>query len=260
LCRREDDALVGVFNISEIVRGLFNSGYLGYYALNPHAGAGYMAEGLQLILRVAFSELRLHRLEANVQPNNERSLAVRPRRGIRARRLLPALCAHRRALARPRAARASGRGLARPPREGARLIRAALLVAAVALGGCAGTLTVTDGSKVVSAHPLPSYQVHEECFKLGEGDRVDFAFESSEPVDFNIHYHEGQAVGDAHLAREGAFGCRRVRRENRPGLLPHVGGGRGGRADRLPDPDPACDVIARRGRIRQVTIHKSVWL
>ena len=71
---------------------------------------------------------------------------------------------------------------------------AALLFAAVALGSCAGTLTVTDGSKVVSAYPLPSYQVHEECFKLSEGDRVDFAFESSEPVDFNIHYHEGQAV------------------------------------------------------------------
>ena len=71
---------------------------------------------------------------------------------------------------------------------------AALLVAVIALGGCAGTLTVTDGPKVVSAHPLPSYQVHEECFKLGDGDRVDFAFESSEPVDFNIHYHEGQAV------------------------------------------------------------------
>lgn len=71
---------------------------------------------------------------------------------------------------------------------------AALLVAAVVLGGCAGTVTVTDGAKVVSAHPVPSYQVHEECFKLSEGDRVDFAFESSEPVDFNIHYHEGQAV------------------------------------------------------------------
>src|SRR5215471_8226973 len=47
-CRREDDALVGVFNISEIVRGLFNSGYLGYYAFAPHAGTGYMTEALGL--------------------------------------------------------------------------------------------------------------------------------------------------------------------------------------------------------------------
>lgn len=75
VCRREDDALVGVFNIGEIVRGLFNSAYLGYYAFAPHAGTGYMSEGLELVLRVAFRELRLHRLEANVQPSNARSLA-----------------------------------------------------------------------------------------------------------------------------------------------------------------------------------------
>ena len=75
LCRREDDALVGVFNISEIVRGLFKSAYLGYYGFAPHAGAGYMTEGLELVLRVAFRQLRLHRVEANVQPSNRRSLA-----------------------------------------------------------------------------------------------------------------------------------------------------------------------------------------
>lgn len=75
VCRREDDALVGVFNIGEIVRGLFKSAYLGYYAFAPHAGAGYMSEGLELVLRIAFRELKLHRVEANVQPGNARSLA-----------------------------------------------------------------------------------------------------------------------------------------------------------------------------------------
>ena len=75
VCRREDDAIVGVFNIGEIVRGLFKSAYLGYYAFAPHAGAGYMTEGLELVLRVAFRQLRLHRVEANVQPSNKRSLA-----------------------------------------------------------------------------------------------------------------------------------------------------------------------------------------
>ena len=75
VCRREDDAIVGVFNISEIVRGLFKSAYLGYYGFAPHAGAGYMTEGLELVLRVAFRQLRLHRVEANVQPSNRRSLA-----------------------------------------------------------------------------------------------------------------------------------------------------------------------------------------
>lgn len=82
VCRRDDDSLVGVFNISEIVRGLFNSGYLGYYAFAPHAGTGCMTEGLDLVLRVAFRELRLHRLEANVQPSNARSLAFVRRAGF----------------------------------------------------------------------------------------------------------------------------------------------------------------------------------
>ena len=76
VCRSEDDAPVGVFNLSEIVRGAFWSAYLGYYALAPHAGRGYMSEGLALTLRVAFRSLRLHRIEANVQPGNTRSLAL----------------------------------------------------------------------------------------------------------------------------------------------------------------------------------------
>jgi len=76
LCRREDEALVGVFNLSEIVRGAFHSAYLGYYALSPHQGRGYMQEGIALGLRVAFDIVRLHRVEVNVQPDNERSIAL----------------------------------------------------------------------------------------------------------------------------------------------------------------------------------------
>lgn len=78
-CRREDDAPVGVFNYSEIVRGGFQSAYLGYFALAPHAGEGYMAEGLELALQVAFRTLKLHRVEVNIQPANARSTAlIRP--------------------------------------------------------------------------------------------------------------------------------------------------------------------------------------
>ena len=71
---------------------------------------------------------------------------------------------------------------------------AAALVATIALAGCASTTMTAGEPKIVKAHPLPSYQIHEECFKLREGDRVEFRFESNEPVDFNLHYHEGQAV------------------------------------------------------------------
>ena len=75
-CRNEDDAPVGVFNLSEIVRGALWSAYLGYYAFEPHAGKGYMSEALGLVLRVAFLALRLHRIEANVQPANRGSIAL----------------------------------------------------------------------------------------------------------------------------------------------------------------------------------------
>jgi len=82
VCRCEDDAIVGAFNIGEIVRGLFKSAYLGYYAFAPYAGAGYMSEGLELVLHVAFRILKLHRVEANVQPTNRRSLALVRRAGF----------------------------------------------------------------------------------------------------------------------------------------------------------------------------------
>jgi ribosomal-protein-alanine N-acetyltransferase len=82
VCRCTDDALVGVFNIGEIVRGHFESAYLWYYGFAPHAGAGYMAEGLELVLHIAFRVLKLHRIEANVPPTNRRSLALVRRAGF----------------------------------------------------------------------------------------------------------------------------------------------------------------------------------
>lgn len=75
--------LCGVINLSEIVRGSFQSAYMGYYALSPHAGKGFMSAGLQLVLERAFGELGLHRLEANIQPKNWRSIELVRRAGFR---------------------------------------------------------------------------------------------------------------------------------------------------------------------------------
>ena len=76
VCRIDDDQLVGFFNISQITRGSLQSGYLGYAAAHRFARQGYMREGIELVLRAAFLELRLHRLEANIQPGNQASIAL----------------------------------------------------------------------------------------------------------------------------------------------------------------------------------------
>ena len=80
---RTSGDLVGVINVSEIVRGAFHSAYFGYYAFVPHVGRGYMTEGLALALRWVFGGLRLHRVEANIQPANEPSRALVRRLGFR---------------------------------------------------------------------------------------------------------------------------------------------------------------------------------
>lgn len=68
--------LAGVININDIVRYAQCFGRLGYYAFVPHAGAGLMRAGLRLVIARAFGELQLHRLEANIVPANERSIAL----------------------------------------------------------------------------------------------------------------------------------------------------------------------------------------
>ncbi len=65
---------MGVVNVSEIVRGSFQSAYLGYYAFRPFAGTGLMRAGLAKVIRHAFTKMKLHRLEANIQPANRRSI------------------------------------------------------------------------------------------------------------------------------------------------------------------------------------------
>jgi [ribosomal protein S5]-alanine N-acetyltransferase len=80
---KENGDLVGIFTISQIVRGYFQSAYLGYYASARHAGKGLMAESMMLVLDHAFGPLALHRLEANIQPGNAASVALARGAGFR---------------------------------------------------------------------------------------------------------------------------------------------------------------------------------
>ncbi|AUG79860.1 Acetyltransferase [Kitasatospora sp. MMS16-BH015] len=84
----ETGGLVGKCNVANIVMGRFCNGALGYDSYLPYVGKGLMTEGMRLVLDSCFARpedggLGLHRLEINVQPENERSTAMAKRLGFR---------------------------------------------------------------------------------------------------------------------------------------------------------------------------------
>src|SRR6478752_11786 len=81
--RREDGAVVGFFNVSEIIRGKLQGAFLGYGGVAATVGHGLMTEAMRLVLRAAFTDLKLHRLEANIQPGNVASKRLAERCGFR---------------------------------------------------------------------------------------------------------------------------------------------------------------------------------
>jgi ribosomal-protein-alanine N-acetyltransferase len=73
---RHTKQIVGVINLNNVIRGAFQNAFLGYYGFSSHEGKGLMYEGLLLVLTYAFRRLKLHRLEANIQPGNHASIAL----------------------------------------------------------------------------------------------------------------------------------------------------------------------------------------
>lgn len=82
ICLSENGKITGTFHISGIVRGYFQSAYLGYEVFFPYHGKGYMSKGIVLLLREAFEVLNLHRLEANIQPGNTPSIRLVSKAGF----------------------------------------------------------------------------------------------------------------------------------------------------------------------------------
>lgn len=83
ICQKQTQQIVGVANLSQIFYGAFQNAYLGYYVDANFARQGFMTEGLHLVIDHAFFTLHLHRLEANIQPQNISSLHLVQRLGFR---------------------------------------------------------------------------------------------------------------------------------------------------------------------------------
>ena len=81
--RAQDGAIVGGMALSQIFRKAFQNAYLGYHLAEKFTGRGYMTETVELVLKYAFRDLKLHRVEANVQPENKPSIAVLQRCGFK---------------------------------------------------------------------------------------------------------------------------------------------------------------------------------
>ena len=75
--------IVGVANLSRIGRGALLGAFAGWYGMAGGTGRGWMAEAVGRLLDLAFGELRLHRVEANVQPGNDPSRRLAARVGFR---------------------------------------------------------------------------------------------------------------------------------------------------------------------------------
>lgn len=81
--RRKDGAYLGRFAIMDVMRRFAQSAYLGYNILNPYWGEGYAKEAVSAAFEIAFRELKLHRLEAGIEPRNVRSIRLARALGMR---------------------------------------------------------------------------------------------------------------------------------------------------------------------------------
>ncbi|MEX2627605.1 MAG: GNAT family protein [Ilumatobacteraceae bacterium] len=77
------ERLAGEVNLNNIVRGAMQAGTIGYWIDRELAGNAYTAEAVAVVIRFAFEELHLHRLEVCIVPRNENSRRVMDKLALR---------------------------------------------------------------------------------------------------------------------------------------------------------------------------------
>ena len=59
---------------------------------------------------------------------------------------------------------------------------------------CASEAIQPGVPRVIAGFAQTPFSIHEECVEMRPGDRLEYTFEATMPLAFNIHYHEGKAV------------------------------------------------------------------
>ncbi len=80
--REEDGAMTGGVTLSNVRRGVAQTGSLGYWSGQAFASKGYITAAVRVCVRYAFEDLDLHRVEAACQPENVASRRVLEKAGF----------------------------------------------------------------------------------------------------------------------------------------------------------------------------------
>ena len=80
--KKTEHTIIGTVSLSNIIRGPFQSCFLGYGLNRTDCNSGYMTEAVRAVIDYAFSVLKLHRIEANIMPRNSGSRRVLEKTGF----------------------------------------------------------------------------------------------------------------------------------------------------------------------------------
>lgn len=72
--KEDPHTIIGSVNFYNIIKGSYYTCQLGYKFDSAHTGKGYAFESIQAAMQMLFTDHKIHRIEANIMPDNNRSI------------------------------------------------------------------------------------------------------------------------------------------------------------------------------------------
>jgi ribosomal-protein-alanine N-acetyltransferase len=82
LNENQDQVLIGQITLGGIIFGAMRGAHIGYWIDQRFANRGYTTRAVKLLTKFGFEQLRLHRIEINLRPENEASKQVAIKAGF----------------------------------------------------------------------------------------------------------------------------------------------------------------------------------